>query len=93
MIDQISKTNPLLGILTRKIKSTHQVEIASVAVGHLMAIDAIRLSITVANASGATDYLSKSFQQDIGHHPVLILDLVLCELHDHEGLGGNLVRE
>lgn len=81
------------------MKETHQeeTESISVAIGRLVAIDPICLPIAIADAVGlairANGFLSKPLQQDIGHHPVLILDLILCKLHDHEGLGRNLFGE
>lgn len=62
-----------------------------------MSVETVCLSIAVAEPVpvqfGAFGCFSKSFEQDISHHPVLVLDLILGKLHDHEGLGGNFFRK
>lgn len=66
-----------------------------VPVGHFMTIDAVRLCIAVACTVqfNALDSLFESFEQDVGHHPILVLDLILSKLHYHKGLGGDFFRK
>lgn len=69
----------------------------SVTICHLVAVDSVYLPNTLADpvqfTIGAYRSPFKSFKQDISHHPIFVLDLVLGKLHHHESLGGDFFRK